>query len=87
MAICDIFCPMRNFFGGLITAHESDAGNHRSIAIQESGQEFGIQFLAYIFPEVLAMTSGAMTRTPGEVERERHLSGNLLKNDVKGCNL
>ena len=76
-----------DFFGIGIAAHEADASDLSAIACQESVKQVGGKRFANIFPEMLGVASRAMTRTPGEVERKRHLSGDLLENDIVGCDL
>ena len=73
---------MRNFFRGLITTHKNHASHLRAVAPEKIGDQVFVQDLTRIFPQMRTMASLAMTRTPGEVERKRHLSGNLLKYNV-----
>ena len=93
----DIFRQAEDFGGVGITTHETDTGDETFVAADEAVQEFFVKGFADVLPEMLTMASRAMTRTPGmltmvsramtrtpgEVERKRHLSGNLLKNYVK----
>ena len=77
-----IFSQPRHFLRILIAPHESHTGDQARIASNKAVKQFPIQGLTDILPEMLTMASRAVTRTTGEVERKRHLSGNLLKDYV-----
>ena len=69
----------------LVTAHEAYARDLLAIAAEQAVQQGLVDGFADIFRQVLAMATRAMARTPGEVERQRHLSGYFLEYDIVGC--
>ena len=67
-----------------ITAHESDAGDHRAVTVNETVEKIGGQFLADIFRQMGAVTAGTVAGTSREIKGECYLARNLLKNYVEG---
>ena len=69
--------------GGLCVAtHEAEAGDPTGTVTEHTLHHIGGQRLADIAPEVLRMAPRTATRAPREVDGQRHLVGNLLKDDV-----
>ena len=75
--------PVGDFIGIGVTAHESDAGDHRAVAVDETVEKIGGQFLADVFRLMGAVTAGTIAGTIREIKGECYLARNLLKNDVK----
>ena len=70
----------------LVAAHEAYARDLLAIAAEQAVQQGLVDRFADILSQVLTMATRAMARTPGEVERQRHLSGYFLEYDIVGCN-
>ena len=65
-----------------IPAHKADAGDGSAITFQDVVQRLLVQRLANIFLQMRTVASGAVVWTMGDVHREGHLSGNLLKDNI-----
>lgn len=64
----DILCELVDTYGVSITAHEGQAGDVVTVALDEGINGIGIQRHAYVVPEIVAMTPWAMARTVGDID-------------------
>ena len=65
-----------------ITTHEGDAGDVAPILGDKIVQRISVKRHSDVPPQILTMTSRAMTRAIADVNGQCHLVGNLLKNNT-----
>jgi len=68
-----------NIFGFGIATHEAHASDVIAILTYKPFKgEYG-EWRTYVLPKILAVTTGTMARTVGQIDGESHLVGNLLE--------
>ena len=77
-----VMCQSFHLVFRSVTTHDAYAGDVATINLNESIQFVFSEFGAYILPQMRAVAGRAMIRAVGEVNRQTHLVGNLLKDDV-----
>ena len=65
-----------------IAAHQADAGHFAGIIAVHLPEHRLVEHVADVLPQMRAVAAGAMNRTPGEVDGQRHLIGYLLEYDI-----
>ena len=64
----DILCELVDAYGVDITAHEGQASDVITVALDESIDSIGIQRHTNVIPEVVAVASWAVTWTVGDID-------------------
>ena len=71
-----------DFAGRRVAAHEADAGDLAAVPFQQPLQRARGQRLSLVPLQMGTVAPGASVRAARQVQRERHLVGNFLKDDI-----
>ena len=77
--LVDVLCQEVDAHRVAVAAHEGDAGDVVAVFPDEGIDGIGIEGEADVFPEVMAMTPGTVTRAIRDVNCQCHFVGYLLK--------
>lgn len=80
--LAQVSCEQRDLLGLFVAAHEADAGDLPPVFVQQPVQRLLIQRLPNVVAQVRTMAPHTPVRAVGDIHREGHLIGNLLKDDV-----
>lgn len=81
MVLSEVLCQSAHFGRVGVASHEGDAGDVALVAADERVEFVGRERRASVFPQVLAVASGASAGTGGDVDGEADLVGHFLKDD------
>ena len=82
MVLVDVLRQQVHSYRVTIATHESNAGDVMTILPHKRIDGIGVQLQTYVLPQIVAVAAGAATRTPRDVDGQRHLIGDLLKNNT-----
>ena len=66
-----------------VAAHEAHAGDARLVLLHKTIQLVGVQWLAYVLPQILAVAAWALVGTVGDINGKGHLFRDFLKDDIE----
>lgn len=81
VVLAEVLCQLAHFGWIGVASHEGDTGDVALVAADERVEFAGREGCSGVFPQVLAVTSGASAWTGGDVDGKAYLIGHFLEDN------